>query len=106
MTVNWNKIGLFAAGLLTGTAGIKLLTSKDAKKAYAHATAAVLRGKDSVMKTYTTAKENAGDILAEAKDINARREAAAEEEIIEDGCEDFAEEAEEETAEEETYEEE
>ena len=88
MTVNWNRIGLFAAGLLTGTAGIKLLTSKDAKKAYAYATAAVLRGKDSVMKTYTTAKENAGDILAEAKDINAKREAAAEGENIEDSSDE------------------
>ena len=29
------KIGLFAAGVLFGTAGMKLLGSKDAKKAYA-----------------------------------------------------------------------
>ena len=28
-------IGLFAAGLLFGTAGLKILTSKDAKKVYA-----------------------------------------------------------------------
>ena len=33
------KIGLFAAGVLFGTAGIKLLGSKDAKRAYAHTTA-------------------------------------------------------------------
>ena len=33
------KIGLFAAGALFGTAGIKLLSSKDARKAYAHTTA-------------------------------------------------------------------
>ena len=38
-------IGLFAAGLLFGTAGLKILTSKDAKKVYAHTTAAVLRAK-------------------------------------------------------------
>ena len=30
------KLGLFAAGVLFGTAGIKLLGSKDAKKVYAH----------------------------------------------------------------------
>ena len=30
------KLGLFAAGVLFGTAGIKLLSSKDAKKAYTH----------------------------------------------------------------------
>ena len=35
---------------------------KDAKKAYIHATAAVLRGKDSVMKTISSVKENCGDI--------------------------------------------
>ena len=29
------KIGLFAAGVLFGTAGMKLLGSKDAKRAYA-----------------------------------------------------------------------
>ena len=45
------KIGLFAAGVLFGTAGIKLLSSKDAKNAYAHTTAAALRAKENVMKT-------------------------------------------------------
>ena len=30
----WDKTGLFAAGVLFGTAGIKLLSSKDAKKVY------------------------------------------------------------------------
>ena len=48
------KLAMFAAGVLFGTAGIKLLSSKDAKKAYTHTTAAVLRAKDSVMKTVTT----------------------------------------------------
>ena len=40
------KLGLFAAGVLFGTAGIKLLGSKDAKKVYAHTTAAALRAKE------------------------------------------------------------
>ena len=31
---NLKKPGLFAAGVLFGTAGIKILTSKDAKKLY------------------------------------------------------------------------
>ena len=44
------KLGLFAAGVLFGTAGIKLLGSKDAKKVYAHTTAAALRAKEGVMK--------------------------------------------------------
>ena len=36
------KIGMFAAGVLFGTAGLKVLGSKDAKKVYAHTTAAVV----------------------------------------------------------------
>lgn len=51
------KIGLFAAGTLFGTAGVKVLGSKDAKKAYAQTTAAVLRAKDSVMTTVTGVRE-------------------------------------------------
>ena len=61
------KTGLFAAGVLFGTAGIKVLSSKDAKKVYTNVTAAVLRAKECVMKTVTTVQENAGDIYAEAK---------------------------------------
>ena len=49
--INWGKTGLFAAGVAFGTAGIKLLSSKDAKKLYTNCTAAVLRAKDCVMKT-------------------------------------------------------
>lgn len=37
------KSCIFPAGVLFGTAGIKVLGSKDAKKAYAHTTAAVPR---------------------------------------------------------------
>ena len=51
------KFGLFAAGVLFGTAGIKVLSSKDAKKVYTHTTAAVLRAKDSVMETVTTVRK-------------------------------------------------
>ena len=36
------QLGLFAGGVLFGTAGIKILSSKDAKKAYTQTTAAVL----------------------------------------------------------------
>ena len=71
--MKFGKLGLFAAGVLFGTAGIKLLSSKDAKKVYTHATAATLRAKDSVMTTVTTIRENCGDILADAKAINERQ---------------------------------
>lgn len=67
------KLGLFAGGVLFGTAGIKILSSKDAKKVYTEATAAALRAKDCVMTTVTTVKENADDILADAKEINEKR---------------------------------
>ena len=76
MKLDWKKFALFAGGTLFGSAGIKLLSSKDAKKAYTHATAAVLRMKDSVMETVTVVQENCGDILADAKDINEARAAA------------------------------
>ena len=76
------KIGLFAGGVLFGTAGIQVLSSKDARKVYTNCTAAVLRAKECVMKTATTVQENAEDILAEAKQINEDR--AAEEEIFEE----------------------
>ena len=69
------KLGIFAGGVLFGTAGIKILSSKDAKKVYTNCTAAVLRAKDCVMKTATTVQENAEDILAEAKQINEERAA-------------------------------
>ncbi len=75
---------MFALGTLFGTAGIKVLSSKDAKKVYAHTTAAALRAKESVMTTVTTVRENAEDIYAEAKDINATREKENAEEVIED----------------------
>ncbi len=51
--INWKKPGLFAAGVAFGTAGIKILTSDDAKKLYTNCTAAVLRAKSCVMKTAT-----------------------------------------------------
>ena len=71
----YKKLALFAGGTLFGSAGIKLLTSKDAKKAYTHITAAGLRMKESVMETVTSVQENAADILATAKDINEARDA-------------------------------
>ena len=85
--INWKKPGLFAAGVAFGTAGIKILTSDDAKKLYTNCTAAVLRAKSCVMKTATSVQENAGDILAEAKQINEDRVAEAEAEVVDDFCE-------------------
>lgn len=89
------KIGLFAGGVLFGTAGIKALSSKDAKKAYTQTTAAALRVKDSVMNTVTAVRENADDIYTGAQAINEQR--AGEEccAVIEDASEEAEEDAEE-----------
>lgn len=76
--INLKKTGIFAAGVAFGTAGIKVLSSKDAKKVYTNCTAAVLRAKECVMKTVTNVQENAEDILADAKNINEERKAEEE----------------------------
>lgn len=78
-------LGLFAAGVLFGTAGLKILSSKDAKKVYSHTTAAVLRAKDCVMQAVTNVRED-------AKDINERRAAEEDAEVIEDASEEKADE--------------
>ena len=66
-------IGLFALGTLFGLEGIKLLSSQDAKKLYAHCTAGVLRAKDAVLDQVTALQENCMDIYEEAKVINEER---------------------------------
>ena len=66
-------LGLFALGTLFGLEGIKLLSSKDAKKVYAHCTAGVLRAKDCVLDQATTMQENCSDIYEEAKVIHEER---------------------------------
>lgn len=91
MSFNWKASGLFAAGVAFGTAGIKILSSKDAKHAYTQCAAAALRAKDCVMKTVNTVQENAEDILAEAKSINEEREAKAEAAKVSDAAEVTAE---------------
>lgn len=78
----YRGLAIFACGVLFGSAGLKLLSSRDAKKAYTHATAAALRMKESVMETVTTVQENAADILTSAKDLNAQR--AEQETVVED----------------------
>ncbi len=66
-------LALFVGGTLFGTAGIKILSSRDAKKVYTHCTAAALRAKDAVMDQATILQENCSDIYAEAKSINEER---------------------------------
>lgn len=71
--IDGKKTGIFAAGVLFGTAGIKILSGRDAKKVYTQCTAAVLRARECVMKMVTCIRENAEDIYAEAVQINEER---------------------------------
>lgn len=89
--IDRKHMGIFAAGVLFGTAGIKILSSKDAKKVYTHGTAAALRAKDFCMKTAAAVQENAEDIYAEAVQINEER-ARLEAEQMFSGEEDWEEE--------------
>lgn len=89
--IDRKHMGIFAAGVLFGTAGIKILSSKDAKKVYTHGTAAALRAKDFCMKTAAAVQENAEDIYAEAVQINEER-ARQEAEQMFSGEEDWEEE--------------
>lgn len=82
--INGKHTGLFAAGVLFGTAGIKFLSSKDAKKLYTQCTAAVLRAKECVMNTAATIQENAQDIYEGAKQINEERSEAEDLEYFDD----------------------
>ncbi|MCR5467694.1 MAG: DUF6110 family protein [Lachnospiraceae bacterium] len=71
--ISWSTVGKVACGFALGTAGVKLLSSKDAKKCYTHLTAAALRCKDTCLETYTNIKENCQDIGADANELNEQR---------------------------------
>ncbi|MBQ8956244.1 MAG: hypothetical protein IJ075_04670 [Lachnospiraceae bacterium] len=82
--MSWGKIALFASGALFGSAGVSILSSKDAKKVYTYCTAAVLRAKDAVVEQATILQENCNDIYEEAKRMNEELEVEAAEETVED----------------------
>ena len=81
------KVAMFLGGALFGSAGLKILGSRDAKKVYTHVTAAVLRCKDQIVSDVETIQENCSDILADAKAINEARYAEDKEKVIEDTAE-------------------
>ena len=81
----YSKLACFIGGVLFGSVGIKLLSSKDAKKVYSHTTAAVLRAKDCVMQAVTNVRED-------AEDVYERRAAEEDAEVIEDASEEKADE--------------
>lgn len=80
------KIALFVGGTLFGSAGFKVLGSRDARKFYTEVTAAVLRCKDQIMRDVETVQETCSDIVADAKIINEERAAEAEASFIADAA--------------------
>ena len=81
--IDRKHMGIFAAGVLFGTAGIKILSGRDDKRVYTHGAAAALRANDFCMKT-AAVQENAEDIYAEAVQINEERARQEAEQVISD----------------------
>ena len=67
--MSWAKAKLITYGFLLGTAGVKILTSPEAKKVYTGVTSLGFRCADDLMKTVQTVRENCEDIVADAKAI-------------------------------------
>ena len=80
------KTALFFGGVLFGSAGLRILSGRDARKIYTHATAATLRCRDEVMKHVELVQEGCSDILADAKQINEERRQLEEAGFIEDSA--------------------
>ena len=81
--LDYKKGGIFAAGVLFGTAGIKALSSKDAKNVYTKVTAAVLRAKDCVLDVVSNIQENAQQINDDLAAANEAAEAEGQDEAEE-----------------------
>jgi hypothetical protein len=84
MDWSWKFFRVLGAGALLGSYGVRLLTSRDAKKVYTCGTAAVMRMRDEVLKDVSLIRENCNDIAADAKEINEKRQAELDAQQIED----------------------
>ena len=60
---------VFLSGVAFGTLGLKLLTSKEAKKGYATVLAKTNKAKDGLDNMVSAVKQHADDIVADAKDL-------------------------------------
>lgn len=80
------RAALFVGGALFGSAGLRILSGRDARKVYTYAAAATLRCRDEVMKHVELVQESCSDILADAKQINEERRKAEEAGFIEDSA--------------------
>lgn len=68
-----NKLILFVAGTVFGSAGFSILRSKDAKKIYKKAVATGMRGYDTVKKTGQKLQSDFEEVVNDAKQINETR---------------------------------
>lgn len=91
MKANFKHGGIFGAGLLVGTLGLKVLKSSCVKKATTHGIAAGLRAKECVMDATAKVQADVEDMVADAKVINEKLETErvakeAEKKTAECGC--------------------
>lgn len=68
------KGSLFIGGFLFGSAGFKLLSSKEAKNIYSHGLSKAFKIKDSIDTSLSAIKQHADDVQANARDIYYREE--------------------------------
>ncbi|MGT2771971.1 DUF6110 family protein [Streptococcus marimammalium] len=61
--------GLFVGGVLFGTVGLKLLSSKNAKAKYAKVIAKSYQVKDELDSSLSVVKQHTDDVLADAREI-------------------------------------
>lgn len=71
--IMWKRALFFVGGMVFGSAGFKLLGSKDAKNCYTKALAAGMRGYDALAKSGQKLQSGAEEIVANAKEINEER---------------------------------
>ena len=66
-----SKSGGFVGGLLAGTVGLKVLTSKKKKKGASNPITQTLKGKESIDDSLSTAKQHLDDVYEDGKAIYA-----------------------------------
>lgn len=72
----------FVSGVAVATLGVKALTSKPAKKAYAYVLSQGFKAKDGVDSVISNVKQHKDDVVADAKDIYEKDRQKAADEIV------------------------
>jgi hypothetical protein len=74
----WKYAGLVAGGFLIGSAGIKAVTSKTARKFYVWSVSQGLKAKNASLSVIEDAKANLDDVVAEASYLTQSKDDAGE----------------------------